>query len=268
MDDAADLANIVDIDRYPIADLTRPVGRALVDDCRRQLHETGVCLLPGFVRQAALAAMIGEARSLAPDAHHTEHWRSVDYDPDANRDGPTPRATRASIGAVAYDCMTSESLLRGLYESGDLTAFIAAALGVEALYRCADPLTACMLTVAGDVDELGWHYDPNDGVVSLLLQSAATGGDFEFARGSRDHGAATPALENAIMDGRHDGVARLPLAPGTLSLFNGHRSLHRVAPISGDQPRIIALFSYSDHPGYVFSGKIHQNFFGRQLSGQ
>ena len=207
--------------------------------------------------------MISEARELAANAHHTEHWRSVVCDPDANHENSALRATRASIGAVAYDCMTSDSLLRGLYESDDLTSFIAAALGVEVLYRCADPLTACMLTVAGNGDELGWHYDPNDGVVSLLLQSATTGGGFEFARGSRDRGAATPALENAIMDSRHDGVARLFLEPGTLSLFNGHRSLHRVAPITGDEPRIIALFSYSDQPGYVFSDEIHHNFFGR-----
>lgn len=265
MSGAADLTGIVDLDRYPIAD---PAGRALVEDCRRQLHETGVCLLPGFVRQAALATMIGEARELAANAHHTEHWRSLDHDLNTNHDGPTPRATRASIGAVAYDCMPSDSLLRGLYESDDLTAFIAAALNVDVLYRCADPLTACMLTVAGQGDELGWHYNPNDGVVSLLLQSAVGGGGFEFAPGSRDHGAATPALENAILEGRHDGVVRLPLEPGTLSLFNGHRSLHRVAPVAGDQPRIIALFSYSDQPGYVFSDKIHLNFFGRQLRGQ
>ena len=263
MGDAAFLAGIVDLERYPIADPASPQGRALVDDCHRQLDETGVCLLPGFIRPAPLSSMIGEACALAPHAHHTDHWRSVDYELDRNPDDPAPRATRASIGAVAYDRLTPDAPLRGLYESDEFTAFIAAALNARPLYRCADPLTSCMLTVAGSGDELGWHYDANDGVVSLLLQSAASGGGFEFAPGSRDHGAATLDMENAIMDGGHKGVVRLPLEPGTLSLFNGHHSLHRVTPVGGDQPRIIALFSYSDEPDYVFSDKIHRNFFGR-----
>ena len=261
------LAGIVDLDRYPIADLTQPGGRAAIDDCHRQLDRAGVCLLPGFIRPAALTAMIAEARALAPGAHRTEHWRSVDTEPNAIHEGPAPRATRASIGAVAYDRIAADSPLRELYESEELTTFIATALDAKALNRCADPLTSCILTVAGDGDELGWHYDPNDGVVSVLLQAATSGGAFEFGPGSRNHGPATAGVENAVMAGCQDGVVRPPLAPGTLSLFNGHRSLHRVAPAVGPEPRIIALFSYSDQPNYVFSDKIHRNFFGRSLAG-
>ena len=42
-------------------------------------------------------------------------------------------------------------------------------------------MVGCMLTVLGAGDELGWHFDANDGVVSLMLQEAGAGGAFEFA---------------------------------------------------------------------------------------
>ena len=59
-------------------------------------------------------------------------------------------------------------------------------------------------------------------------------------------------------------LVRPPIAPGTLSLFNGYRSLHRVAPIPGPGARIMALFNYMAEPGYVFSADIHEKFFGRR----
>ena len=72
----ADLNGGVDLARYPIADPARPEARAVVADCRGQLAETGLCLLPSFVGAEALAAMTAEAEALLPEAHHTEHWRA------------------------------------------------------------------------------------------------------------------------------------------------------------------------------------------------
>ena len=71
--------------------------------------------------------------------------------------------------------------------------------------------------------------------------------------------------ETIVSEIRRRPYFLLVLAPGTLSLFNGHRALHRVAPVTGRRPRIIALFSYAAQPGYIFSDHIHQRFFGRRL---
>jgi predicted 2-oxoglutarate/Fe(II)-dependent dioxygenase YbiX len=131
------------------------------------------------------------------------------------------------------------------------------------LYRCADPVVSCMLTVCREADELGWHYDPNDGVVSLMLQEADAGGAFEFAAGIRSEAPDASAAELAVLDGRYARVVRPELRAGTLSMFNGHGSLHRVAPVTGTRDRIIALFNYMAEPGYVFSEEIQRKFFGR-----
>lgn len=256
-------SEIVDLRRYPIQDLEGPEARALVEACRAQLSARGLCLLPDFVRPEALAAMSDEARGLCRDAHVTEHWRASPHGDGGPEAGTIPRATRASLGAVAYDRVPADSPLRALYEWDGLTGLVAAVLEGPPLHRTADPLVSCMLTVCRRGDELGWHYDPNDGVVSLLLQEADEGGAFEFAPGTRGPGLAAEAVERAVIEGRAEGLVTPRLAPGTLSLFNGHRALHRVAPVTGAGERIIALFNYAPAPDYVFREDIHRRFFGR-----
>lgn len=256
-------SRIVDLERYPIAELGSPEAQSLVEVCRGQMAETGLCLLPDFVRKEALARMTEEARRLLPSAHRTEHWRASEHGAGGAGSGTIPRATRASIGAVAYDRIAAASPLRALYEWDGLTDFVAAVLDRSPLYRCADPVVSCMLTVCRQGDELGWHYDPNDGVVSLMLQEADAGGAFEFAPGVRSETPDASAAELAVLDGRYPKVVRPELEAGTLSMFNGHASLHRVAPVTGRRERIIALFNYMAEPGYVFSAEIQRKFFGR-----
>ncbi len=105
------------------------------------------------------------------------------------------------------------------------------------IYPYADPLGALNLAVMGDGDELQWHFDQTDFVVSLALQDADDGGDFEVA----------PFIRTAD-DERYDDVARVlagdrgeltvqPMTPGTLLVFAGRNSMHRVSPIHGPDTR-------------------------------
>ena len=108
------ISDIVDLERYPIAGLERPQARRVIEDCHRQLAAQGLCLLPGFVRAGALAAMAGEGRRLAAEAHYTEHWRASPHGAGGPGDGVIPRPTRASVAAVAYDRIAADSPLRRL----------------------------------------------------------------------------------------------------------------------------------------------------------
>lgn len=247
----AEQSEIVDLARYPIAEPASTEARALVAACRKQMAAGGLCLLPGFLRAEALAAMTAEAVALLPAAHHTEHWRASRHGAGDQAAGTIARKTRASIGAIACDRITAASPLRALYKWPALTDFVAAVLGGRPLHRSADPLVACMLTVCRTGDELGWHYDPNDGVVSLLLQDSEAGGDFEFAPGVRDARPDPAAAELAVIEGRAGRLLRPVLAPGTLSLQRpaspapggpGHRPAtahHRPVQLRGrDRPHL------------------------------
>ena len=43
------IAGLVDLERYPIADLDSPQARGVIEEGRDQLARSGLCLFPGFV---------------------------------------------------------------------------------------------------------------------------------------------------------------------------------------------------------------------------
>ena len=51
--------------------------------------------------------------------------------------------------------------------------------------------------------------------------------------------------------------------PGTLNVFRGKNTLHRVTPIQGARERIIAVFSYFEHPAVRFTDEDNLRFYGR-----
>src|SRR6202521_2696976 len=265
--DARHAVATIDLDRYPVHDLAGAGAKALIADCRRQLAASGSCVLAGFLTSTAVAAMAAEGRALAPLAHRTPNGRSTAYleAPDASypEGHPKRRLQRTAVGAVAYDLFPPDSLIRRLYEWDGLLAFFELALSKPRLWRYADPLGGLNLAVMEDGDELLWHFDQTDFVVSLLLQPSARGGIFEYVPNIRSASEPDFASVHRLLDCRRGGVIELELAPGTLALFEGRTSIHRVSPIEGDQPRLIALFGYDTKPGTMSSEGLKQRRYGR-----
>ena len=63
--------------------------------------------------------------------------------------------------------------------------------------------------------------------------------------------------------GEITSVLTLPMAPGTLLIFEGRYSLHRVSPISGRTLRHVGLLAYDTKPGTVGSELLRQDRYGR-----
>jgi len=254
----------MNLSTYPIHIPENPETQRLIQDCRSELSENGMCVLPDFVSAITLDRMRQEARSLSPDAHHNEHWRTSPRGGGDSAVGESTKATRASIWAIAFDQMSPDSPSRQLYESDDLLNFVSTITDEPELYRCVDPLVSCHFSVFRDGDELGWHYDPKTNlVVTLQLQDADDGGDFEFAHGVRGEEFDNAEIELTIIEDRYDNVLCPDLRPGTLTIINGHSSFHRVTPVVGNRERIVTLLNYSTTPDYCFSDNIRQRFFGR-----
>ena len=55
----------------------------------------------------------------------------------------------------------------------------------------------------------------------------------------------------------------LPMTPGTLLVFAGRHSLHRVSPISGPTSRLVALLGYDTKPGTMSSDLLKEVRYGR-----
>ena len=251
-----DVAEVVDLDQYPIADLETPEEQRLVHAGRRRLAADGVFTLPAFIRPAALAAMQEEA-----DGLRFEAFRRVDH-----RNAFPPgmgEVTRVSLGCMGYDQMGMESLMRRVFQWDGLTRFVSEVLERRPWHRSADPIASCMVTELAPGDELGWHFDANDGIVTLMLRSAGAGGAFEYAPNVR-HRRDLPALIDAALAGERGALRELDVQPGTLTMFNGFQSLHRVAPVEAAPSRLMLIFSYDSTPGQEFSDEVRLRFFGRR----
>jgi hypothetical protein len=239
---------------------------SFVDTARTQIRETGACEIPGFVRARALTTFVDDAHRLAPHAHRSGGLGTVYLGfPDESFPADHPRQWLGNygVGAVAYDLFPADSPIRQLYEWDELLRFVAAILDLDVIHPYADPLGALNLAVMTEGDELQWHFDQTDFVVSLALQDADEGGDFEVA----------PMIRSAA-DERYDEVARvlagdraevvtLPMTPGTLLVFAGRHSLHRVSPIRGATPRFVGLFGYDTKPGTMSSELLKEVRYGR-----
>ena len=56
---------------------------------------------------------------------------------------------------------------------------------------------------------------------------------------------------------------RVTITPGTLMLFRGNNTLHRVTPTIGTQTSILVVFAYNKQPGVALYATARMNFFGR-----
>src|SRR5215475_10922632 len=242
-------AELIDLERYPV--LTPDALRAVLDWAREQLRDTGACELPGFLNRSGLTAVEADSDTLAAQAYRSEGLGTAYLgvpDFELPEDHPRRYFSRAAVGVVAYDMFPPESPLRRLYEWDPFMRFIEAVLQRGVLYRYADPLGALNLAAMRDGDELQWHFDQTDFVVSLALRDALDGGDFEVApriRSATDENY--PAVQRVLHGDRAD-VVRLPMTPGTLLIFEGRHSLHRVSPIRGDVARLVGLLAYDTKP--------------------
>jgi hypothetical protein len=240
---------------------------SFVPEGRAQMTATGACEIPAFVRADALPAFIDDARAVAPLAHRSGGLGTVYLGfPDESFpiDHPQQWLGQYDVGAVAYDLFPSESPIRRLYEWPELTRFVAAILGLEQIFPYGDPLGALNLAVMTDGDQLQWHFDQTDFVVSLAIQDADDGGDFEVSPQIRTGDEEHYDDVARVLASKRDTVVTLPMTPGTLLVFAGRYSLHRVSPIAGATPRLVGLFGYDTKPGTMSSELLKEVRYGRK----
>ena len=66
-----------------------------------------------------------------------------------------------------------------------------------------------------------------------------------------------------LLDGVDDTARAVRLSAGTLNVFRGLNTPHRVTPVEGSRSRMVAVFSFYDRPGVRFSTEERIGFYGR-----
>jgi len=96
-----------------------------------------------------------------------------------------------------------------------------------------------------------------------LIQAAEGGGEFEYRNALRSDSDPNYAGVARVLRAEDPEVLVNPLAPGTLNVFAGKNTLHRVSTIRGSRNRLVAVFCYYERPGVRFSPAELIGFYGR-----
>ena len=259
--------DFIDLDRYPI-DRTGAGRDAVIADARAAIASVGCAVLKGFVREESIPAMVAECDRTAQFGHRNFN-RTNPYFTAERNDFPASHPLRRfydrSNAFVPADHFKNDSILRAIYDWPAFAPFIQETLGEEHFYPYADPLADVIVNLADEGAGFPWHFDTNNYTVTLAIQNAEKGGDFEYSPYLR-----TPTDENyqgveRVLDGDNSLVCNLRLEPGDLQIFKGRYSLHRVTPLSGTITRYVAIFSYVEEPGMVGSPERTRQLYGRVL---
>ena len=251
----SEIYNFIDLDRYPLNDLAGTAGQQLVDQTRAALDQEGSCSMPGFIHRSAVAEMAAEANTLLSLAYQgptevTPYFFNYDLGKGIKvaDDHPLKRKGKRNLSQVASDLIPDHHRLSRLYHSPVLTDFLAAILD-QAVYRNQDKYQSLNISVMNAGGCQQWHFDSGPMVTTLLLQAPEAGGVFEYVPELRSDESENFVQVQQVLDGASDGVKRLKLEAGTLSLFRGHYSMHRVTEVVGRRTRIQAILGFSTTPG-------------------
>ena len=260
------MREIIDLDRFPLDRPDSSEWQRLVARCRADLAAGGMYNLEQFMHPHVAAREVATmADTFAKDSflHEREHniyfVKSVDGLGD---DHPALTRFKTSNRTICADQIANSALIR-LYEWPEFAKFLAATMDMGQLHPMDDPLARVNVMAYSEGQALNWHFDRSEFTTTLLLQAPQSGGAFEYRTNLRS--ADDPNYEGVarLLRGEDEQVRRLRLSPGTLNVFKGLNTAHRVTPVAGPSQRIIAVFSFYDRPGVRFSETERIGFYGR-----
>lgn len=263
------MKNLVDLERFPLHQLQSPRGEQLVQQCIDELDRDGMFTLPGFLRAQALETILpGLLQKFASESytHAREHNIYFRNDiTDIAADHPA-LALQKTINHTLCGDQIRDNPLNRIYEWPALVDFLARVMQKPKLYLMDDPLARANVMAYLDGEGLNWHFDRSEFTTTLLLQSPQAGGEFQYRQGLRSEQDPNYAAVAKLLRGEDAEVESLQLAAGDLNVFKGKNTAHRVTVSQGEQARMIAVFSYYETPGKLFSAEEQLGFYGRSVT--
>ena len=256
-----DIGKWINLKSYPLS------SNDFANKCRQKLSDTGVLLIPQFILPKALNQTIKEAEAQAHLAYFTKKTHNV-YLSEPDTSLPEThvfnRQVKSSKGCITTDQIQSESGLHVIYNNSIFKKFIAHVVQEKTIYPYEDSLSGINIHYASEGEELGWHFDNSSFAITLLLQAPKEGGAFQYVSDLRNANSEEMNFDGveAVLNDKTP-VKTLPIEEGTLVLFKGLNSLHRVTPTIGNRTRILVVLAYNNTAGVSLSETARMTFFGR-----
>jgi hypothetical protein len=257
---------ILDLERYPLNRPGSPEWLALVDRCKADLVRDGMYNLDDLVLPDALGRCLDEVKPVINTlsfTHTREHniyfMKAV---PGLADDHPALAKTKTINHTVCAD-QIPQSIVMHIYEWAPLIVFLSATMEKPALYPMRDWLARANVMAYRDGEALNWHFDRSEFTTTLLLQAPNKGGEFVYRSDLRN--ADDPNYDGVakLLRGEDPNVKSMNVSPGTLNVFRGRNTAHKVNTVQGPRDRIIAVFTYYEKPGVMFTREEQIGFYGR-----
>lgn len=259
------MRDLVNLQEYPLDLPGNPDWITLVTDCKARLAKEGLFNLEGFIRADALPKAVAELKPVLETQSFTHARKHNIYFQNEIEglpaDHPALTEFETSNRTICADQMGQAAVIR-LYEWPPFAQFLAAVMGKSELFTMQDPLARVNVMGYHEGQALNWHFDRSEFTTTLLLQAPEVGGEFEYDQDLRSAGDPNYAGVADLLGGRRS-PKRIQLSPGTLNIFKGRNTAHRVTPVKGNQDRIIAVFSFFERPDVEFSKQERIGFYGR-----
>ena len=265
--DSAEYTEYLDTSRYPIAESSQKRAE-IVTSAQSSIMADGCVVLKGFIRPDKIADLVAECDRVEKFGHRN-FTRMNPYFTADREDLPTSHPLRRffdrSNAFVPADNFGADSILRKIFDWPAFSRFIKEVLQEDKFFPYADPLADVTVNLAEEGNGFPWHFDTNNFTVTLAIQNAESGGEFEYSPMVRSLTEENYEKVERVLDGDKDLIKTLLLEPGDLQIFKGRYSLHRVAPLRGPRKRYVAIFSYVSEPGMVSSPQRAKELYGRVL---
>lgn len=258
--------HILDLDRYPLDKEGSDAWHAIVARAVADLDAQGMFNLEGFVRPDAVQKLVAQIKP-AMDAQSYTHKRlhNIYFQPEIPGLEPNHPALRKveTVNHTLCADQISDSMVLSIYQYPPFARFLAATMGKPQLHVMQDPLACANVMAYRSGEALNWHFDRSEFTTTLLLQAPEIGGEFEYRSDLRSANDPNYAGVAELLEGRDPQVKRIQLRAGTLNVFRGKNTAHRVTTVKGPIDRFIAVFSYYEKPGVMFSDAERLGFYGR-----
>ena len=260
------IENILDLDRYPLDREGSPEWQRLVDESKAALAANGMFNLEGFLRPGIAQKAVAEIRPVMDTRSHVhKRMHNIYFKPsipELSPDHPALRKVETISHTVCADQIPGSTVL-SIYEYAPLVRFLAATMDKPQLHVMQDPLARANVMGYRAGEALNWHFDRSEFTTTLLLQAPEIGGDFEYRTDLRSEDDPNYDGVAKLLEGRDPEAKILRIKAGTLNVFRGKNTAHRVTTVQGNRERIIAVFSYYERPGVMFTDEERIGFYGR-----
>ena len=260
------IESIIDLQRYPLNQPESDEVQCLIRQCQSSLDKEGLFNLPGFLQADVIPVILAQAKPLIKDQSFFHHRRHNIYFlpevPGLEAGHPVLKEFDTSNHTVCADQIPGSPLLT-LYHWQPFISFLSAIMKKPTLYPMDDDLSCLNVMAYRHGEALNWHFDRSEYTTTLLLQAPDAGGEFQYRCGLRREDDPNYNGIADFLNSDFSSASSLPLEAGTLNVFRGKNTLHRVAPVIGQTQRIISILTYYETPGKRFSKEEQIGFYGR-----